>query len=229
MEPRDLAKLALELIQDNRKEEIIPLIVNQFQEEKDKFKALIQTQIQMKEIGGGYPPVGKQIRTINEIIIYTGLAESFALDKDNKLTAGILNHNLSSFCFPNMDEGVDEGLITPGYEAAVKDLEIRIEIGEKGPMLWSLWLVGVSEFIKGDTKQAIKTLEKAAKIAQEEPVEKSIITWSNMMIVKFKLKTVAIKKKDAEKQIAEIKLALEKAEDKYGLGTLEDIVKNYLN
>ena len=229
MEPRDLAKLALELIQDNRKEEIIPLIVGQFQEEKDKLKALIQTQIQMKEIGGGYPPVGKQIRTINEIIIYTRLAEKFALDKENKLTAGILNHNLSSFCFPNMDEGVDESLIIPGYEAAVKDLEIRIEIGEKGPMLWALWLVGVSEFIKGDTKQAIKTLEKAAKIAQEEPEVKSIITWSNMMIVKFKLKTDAIKNKDAEKQIAEIKLALEKAEDKYGLGTLDDIVKNYLN
>jgi len=229
MEPRELAKLTLELIQDNRKEEIIPLIVDQFQDDKDKLKALIQTQIQMKEVGGGYPPIGKQIRTINEIIVYTELAEKFALDKENKLTVGILNHNLSSFCFPNMDEGVDEKLITTGYEAAVKDLEIRKEIGEKGPMLWAKWLVGVSEFIKGDKKQAIGTLEKAIRIAQEEPVNNSIVTWSNMMIVKFKLKTDSIKRKDAIKRIAEIKLALEEAEDKYGLGTLEEIVKNYLN
>lgn len=229
MEPKELAKLALELIQDNRKEEIVPLIVDQFQDDKDKLKALIQTQIQMKEIGGGYPPVGKQIRTINEIIVYTNLAEKFALDNENKLTAGILNHNLSSFCFPNMDEGVDESLITPGYEAAVKDLEIREEIGEKDPMLWAKWLVGVSEFIKGDKKQAIKTLEEAVKIAQDEPVNISIVTWSNMMIVKFKLKTDSIKTKEAEKQIAEIKLELEKADDKYGLSTLEEIMKKYLN
>ncbi|MCG3215302.1 MAG: hypothetical protein KAS63_01165 [Candidatus Heimdallarchaeota archaeon] len=228
MDPKELAKLSLELIQDNRIDEIIPLIVDQFQEDKDKLKALIQTQIQMKEIGGGYPPVGKQIRTIKEIITFTEIATKFALEKDNKLSAGILYHNLASFCFPNMDEGVDEKLIQPGFEAAVKDFEIRIEIGEKNPLLWAKWLIGVIEFIKGDVKNSINTLEKTAKLAKEEPVNFGIEAWSEMMIVKFKLKSGLLKKKQALKKIEEIKLILEKEEDNYGLNSLEEIRKKYL-
>ncbi|GAJ12283.1 unnamed protein product, partial [marine sediment metagenome] len=81
LEPKELAKLALELIQDNRKEEILSLIIDPFTEEKEKLQALINVQIQMKEIGGGFPPVGKQIRTISEIINFTEVATKYSLEK----------------------------------------------------------------------------------------------------------------------------------------------------
>jgi hypothetical protein len=134
MEHKDIAAKVIDMVKNNEKDKIMPFIKDQFDDEKELFMALIGVQIQMKEIGGGWPPVGNQITTLDEIKVYTDLATKFALEKD-KLTAGKLYHNFSSFCTPNMDDGVDENYAIPAYEAAVKDLEIREELGHKGQML----------------------------------------------------------------------------------------------
>ncbi|MCG3224958.1 MAG: hypothetical protein H7647_10860, partial [Candidatus Heimdallarchaeota archaeon] len=169
MKTKELAKTVLDMIHNNEKDSIINFISDNLEKDVQLLKTLVNIQIQLKEIGGGYPPVGKQIETIDEIIEYTKIAANTVLEMENKLTAGILYHNQASFCFPNMDDGVDKRLIEPGYFAAVKDYEIRKEIGKKGPMLWAKWLVGISEFIKGDVDKALETLEDTAKQATEEP------------------------------------------------------------
>ena len=73
MEPKDIAAKAIEMVKNKEMEKIIPLIEEQYEEE-DVLKNLVSVQIQMKEKGGGYPPVGKQITTIDEIIAYSDLA-----------------------------------------------------------------------------------------------------------------------------------------------------------
>ena len=223
MEPKEIAEKFLEMHENSKDKEIIPFITNLFDDDETVLKNLINTQIQIKELGGGWPPVGKQITTMEEILVYSKLAIEYALQKDAKLVAGMLNHNIASFCFPNMDDGVDETLIESGYIAAVSDLELRKEIGDKVPMLWAKWLVGVSEYIKGDVSTSIKTLEETSKIALEEPQNESLAVWADMMKTKFQLKSEEISKEDASAEIARIESVLTKLEDDYGLGTLKQI------
>ncbi len=227
MKIKELSKTVLKMIHNNEKDNIINFISDNLDKDLQLLKALVSIQIQLKEMGGGYPPVGKQIETIDEIIEYTKLAVTTVLDMENKLTAGILYHNQASFCFPNMDDGVDERLIVPGYIAAVKDYEIRREIGKKGPMLWAKWLVGISEFIKGDVDQALDTLEETAKLANEEPVEKDIDTWTRMMIAKFYLKSDPDKRDLAFEMLEEILAEFNALMDNYGLETVQNIIKTY--
>ncbi len=227
MEPKEMAEKAIEMVKNKKTDEIVPFIVSKFDEEKEGLKALISVQIQMKEIGGGFPPVGEQIKTIDEIIVYAEKAINYALEKGNNLTAGILNHNVASFCFPNMDDGVDERLIEPGYKAAVNDYELRKTIGDKGPMLWAKWLVGVAEFIKGETEQGISTLDETAKLAQEDSETKSIESWSKLMLGKFYFKSDPSKRDLAIEVLEEVKEEFTSQEDKWGLDTLEGILKTY--
>ncbi len=224
---KEVAKMVLEKIHSNEKENIINFISDNLGEDVQLTKALVSIQIQLKEMGGGYPPVGKQIEIIDEIIEYTEIAVNRALEMEDKLTAGILYHNQASFCFPNMDDGVDERLVEPGYFAAVKDYEIRKEIGKKGPMLWAKWLVGISEFIKGDVDKALETLEDTAKQAIEEPIEKDIDTWTRMMIAKFYLRSFPEKRDLAIEMLQEVKEEFNTLMDNYGLETVGNIIKTY--
>jgi len=227
MELKEIAAKAIEMVKNDEIEKIIPFIEEQYDKEEDVLKNLVSVQIQMKEIGGGYPPVGKQITTIDEIIFYSDKAIGYALEKGDKLTAGKLNHNVASFCLPNMDDGVDERLIEPAYRTAVRDLEIREEIGEKVPMLWAKWLVGVAEFVKGDAEKGINTLEETVKLALEDPVDNSIEAWSKLMIGKFYFKSDTSKRDLAIEILEEVKEQFKKQEDNWGLNTLEDIIKTY--
>jgi hypothetical protein len=227
MEPREMAEKAIEMVKNQKSDEIVPFIVSKFNDEKEGLKALISVQVQMKEIGGGYPPVGEQITTIDEIMEFAKNAVDYALEKGNPLIAGILNHNVASFCFPNMDDGVDTRLIEPGYKAAVEDYEIRKKIGDKGPMLWAKWLVGVAEFIKGEAEKGIKTLDETANLAQEDPETKSIESWSKLMIGKFYFKSDPSKRDLAIEILEEVKEEFTTQEDKWGLDTLEGILKTY--
>jgi hypothetical protein len=227
MKTKELAKTVLDMIHNNEKDSIINFISDNLEKDVQLLKTLVNIQIQLKEIGGGYPPVGKQIETIDEIIEYTDIAVNRALEMENKLTAGILYHNQASFCFPNMDDGVDKRLIEPGYFAAVKDYEIRKEIGKKGPMLWAKWLVGISKFIKGDVEEALETLEDTATQATEEPFEKDIDTWTRMMIAKFYLRSYPEKRDLAIEMLQEVKEEFNALMDNYGLETVGNIIKTY--
>ncbi len=227
MKIKELAKTVLEMIHNNEKDSIINFISDNLEKDAQLLKTLVNIQIQLKEMGGGYPPVGKQIETIAEIIEYTDITVKKALEMENKLTAGILYHNQASFCFPNMDDGVEERLIEPGYFAAVKDYEIRKEIGKKGPMLWAKWLVGISKFIKGDVEEALETLEDTAKQATEEPFEKDIDTWTRMMIAKFYLRSYPEKRDLAIEMLQEVKEEFHALMDNYGLETVGNIIKTY--
>jgi len=223
MDPKEISEKFLEMYKNNKTEEIIPFITNLFEDDKEVLKAIINVQIQIKELGGGWPPVGKQITTMEEIFSYSKIATDYALKKDAKLAAGMLNHNVASFCFPNMDDGVDEKLIEPGYQAAVKDLELRKEIGEKESMLWSMWLVSIGEFLKGDKTKSIQTLEELTNIAMQEPQNQSLAVWGDMMKIKFQIKSNIVSKEDAKEEINRIESILTKQDDGYGLSTLKII------
>lgn len=223
MESKEIAEKFLEFYNNQKSEKIIPFIEKLFDDETEILKTIISVQIQIKELGGGWPSVGKQITTMDEIFTYSDLAIKYALDKGNKLAAGILNHNVASFCFPNMDDGIDEKFIEPGYQAAINDLELRKEIGEKVPMLWSMWMVGIGEFLKGNIDDSIKTLEETAKIALEKPKNESLAAWADMMKIKFQIKSDKVSKENSTEKIKQIEKVFTEQNDEYGLSTLKGI------
>ena len=155
--------------------------------------------------------------------MFSKLAIDYALQMGDSLTAGILNHNVASCCFPNMDDGVDSKFIEPGYQAALADYKLRQKIDDKVPLLWAKWLLGVSEYIKGDVSTSLKTLEETAKLALEEPEDKGLAAWSDMMVIKFQLKSEMITKEDATRKIKKVEKVLKKLDDKYGLSALKQI------
>ncbi|OLS32637.1 MAG: hypothetical protein HeimAB125_07070, partial [Candidatus Heimdallarchaeota archaeon AB_125] len=123
----------------------------------------------------------------------------------------------------NMDDGVDSKFIEPGYQAALADYKLRQKIDDKVPLLWAKWLLGVSEYIKGDVSTSLKTLEETAKLALEEPEDKGLAAWSDMMVIKFQLKSEMITKEDATRKIKKVEKVLKKLDDKYGLSALKQI------
>ncbi|MHA1397985.1 MAG: hypothetical protein ACTSSF_09815, partial [Candidatus Heimdallarchaeaceae archaeon] len=122
---------------------------------------------------------------------------------------------------------VDEKLIDMGYEAALKELQIRKEIGEKESYLWAKWLVGIGEFIKGEETKAIETLEEVIMEAERGEEEKSIIAWSKLIIAKIYLKKKQEKRKLAFEIIEEVKETFKLENDAYGLERVEVILKDY--
>ena len=223
MEPKEMAEKVLNLVKSGNQADILLLFIENYDNERDVLTALLDVQNQLRKLGGDWPQVGKQIETMAEIIQFSQIAIGYALENRDKLTAGKLNHNVASCCFPNMDDGVDSKFIEPGYQAALADYKLRQDIGEKVPLLWAKWLLGVSEYIKGDVEVSITTLEDTAKIALEEPEDKGLAAWADMMKVKFQLKSGYISKEKAAKKINKIESVLTKLDDKYGLSTLKQI------
>ena len=79
MEPKKIAQRFLEMYKENKSEEIIPLITNLSKDDKEVLKKIIDVQIQIKELGGGWPIVGKQITTIDEILTYSDLQQEYLI------------------------------------------------------------------------------------------------------------------------------------------------------
>ena len=223
MEPKEIAEKVLSLIKSGNHADVLLLLTEVYHDERDVLKGLVNVQNQLRKLGGDWPPVGKQIETIDEIIMFSKLAIDYALQMGDSLTAGILNHNVASCCFPNMDDGVDSKFIEPGYQAALADYKLRQKIDDKVPLLWAKWLLGVSEYIKGDVSTSLKTLEETAKLALEEPEDKGLAAWSDMMVIKFQLKSEMITKEDATRKIKKVEKVLKKLDDKYGLSALKQI------
>ncbi len=223
MEQLEIAEKVLNLIKSGNQADVLLFFTEIYDNERDVLTALLNVQNQFRKLGGDWPPVGKQIETMDEIIQFSQIAIGYALENGDKLTAGKLNHNVASCCFPNMDDGVDSKFIEPGYQAALADYKLRQDIGEKVPLLWAKWLLGVSEYIKGDIDTSITTLEDTSKIALEEPKDKGLAAWADMMKIKFQLKSGNISKEKITRKIKKIESVLTKLNDKYGLVTLKKI------
>lgn len=223
MELQEVSEKVLDLIKSGKKDDILLFFTEIYESEREVLKGFLNVQNHLRKIGGDWPPVGKQIETMDEILEFSKIGIQYALEMGDKLTAGKMNHNVASCCFPNIDDGVDSKYIEPGYQAALADYKIRQEIKDKGPLLWAKWLLGVSEFVKGDVKKSLETLNDTAKIALEEPKEENLAAWADMMKIKFQIKSGEVSKEDAANGIKKVEKILSKHKDKYGLSTLKKI------
>jgi hypothetical protein len=149
-----------------------------------------------------------------------------ALDKKDKKSAAVMLHNIAAFCAPEFDENVTEKCAEAGFDAAQKALELRKELGEKVPLAWAHWDMGLYYLIKKDAEGASKQFLECIRIAEEanEPVHAA---WGKIFLGKTKLKLISAKKEEGLKDLKEAKAIFEKEKDDWGLEEVGKILNKY--
>ena len=121
----------------------------------------------------------------------------YCLEKGYKLPAAMMLHNVSAFFTPDWDENVDPETI---LDAARRQVPIRREIPQPGPLTWALWDLGMAELIAGNAVEAIKSFEEGEKRALEQD-DRDSAAWCRIFIGKAKVKHISDLKAEGEREM----------------------------
>ena len=124
----------------------------------------------------------------------------YCLEKDYKLPAAMMLHNVSAFFTPNFDEGVDPVHIPMILDAARRQVTLRREINQPGPLIWALWDLGVAELTAGNANDAIQALKEGARIADENN-DRGAAAWCRLFMGKTKVKLIPDLKEEGEREL----------------------------
>ena len=124
----------------------------------------------------------------------------YCLEKDYKLPAAVMLHNITAFFMPNWDEDVDSEAVPIILDAARQQVPLRREIPQPGPLMWALWDLGMAELVAGNTAEAIKAFEEGEKIGNEQD-DKDGAAWCRLFIGKAKIKYLPDLKSEGEKDM----------------------------
>lgn len=124
----------------------------------------------------------------------------FMLEKGFKAGAAMMLHNISAFFMPDFDENVDPNNISTILDASRRQIPLRQEAGQPGPLMWAYWDLGTAELAAGNANEAIQALEEGVKIANEQD-DKNGAAWCEIFIGKAKLKYQPELKTEGEAQM----------------------------
>lgn len=111
----------------------------------------------------------------------------YCLLKGYKKPAAMMMHNICAFFMPEFDENVDPKCHTMLLETARKQVELRREIEEQGPV-WALWTLGLAESVTGHHENALKHLSEGADLALERN-DANAEAWCRLFIGKIKIRS----------------------------------------
>jgi len=203
------------ILLDEGKEEEAEDYMNELGDDKTVLKYYTELGIDLHHAG-----------KLDESMQVNQLGVKAALEKGDKKAAAIMLHNIAAFCAPEFDENVTEECQKAGFDAAQKALELRKELGEKGPLAWAHWDMGLYHLVKKDADHASEQFLGCIKVA-EEANDTVTAAWGKVFLGKTKLKLIPEKREEGLKDLKEAKATFEKAKDDWGLEELEKIVKNY--
>ena len=200
---------------DEGKEEDAEDFMNDIGDDKTVLNAYIQLGIDLHRAG-----------KLDQSMLVNQLGVKAALKKGDKKAAAVMLHNIAAFCAPEFDEDVTEKCQEAGFDAAQKALELRKELGEKGPLAWAHWDIGLYYLIKKDPEHATEHFHECIKVAEEanEPVNAA---WGKIFLGKTKLKLIPAKKEEGLRDLKEAKATFEKEKDDWGLEEVGKILNKY--
>lgn len=140
----------------------------------------------------------KQDPKLSAVIGNAGV--DFMLDKGFKVGAAVMLHNIFAFFTQNFDEKVDPEAIPFILDASRRQVPLRREAGQPGPLMWAHWDLGIAELAAGNANEAIQTLEEGVKIAKEQD-DKNGAAWCEIFIGKAKVKYLPELKAQSEAQM----------------------------
>lgn len=215
---------------EEKKKEILNQVITLLEEGKEE-----EAEDYMNELGDDktvlkyYTELGIDLHhagKLDQSMQVNQLGVKAALEKGDKKAAAIMLHNIAAFCAPEFDENVTEECQKAGIDAAQKALELRKELGEKGPLAWAHWDMGLYHLIKKDADQASKQFLECIKVA-EEANDTVTIAWGKVFVGKTKLKLIPEKREEGLKDLEEAKAIFEKQKDDWGLEEVGKIMKEY--
>jgi len=109
----------------------------------------------------------------------------YCISKGYKVQAAMMLHNTSAFFMPDFDENVDPEGAKIALAAARKQLPIRRDLGDAGPLMWSMWDLGLAELVVGNADEAIKILSEGEALAFKSD-DKDGAAWCKIFIGKAK-------------------------------------------
>lgn len=109
----------------------------------------------------------------------------YCISKGHNKGAAMMLHNISAFFMPNFDEGVAQEHAKLAVDAARRQVPLRREIGEDGPLMWSMWDLGLAELASGNADEAIKVLTEGEALAIKSD-DKDGAAWCRIFIGKAK-------------------------------------------
>ena len=215
---------------EERKREILNQVVTLLDEGKEE-----EAEDFMNDLGDDktvlkyYTELGIDLHhagKLDQSVQINQLGVKAALKKGNKKAAAVMLHNIAAFCAPEFDENVTEKCEEVGFDAAQKALELRKELGEKVPLAWAHWDMGLYYLIKKDAELTTQHFLECIKVAEEanEPVHAA---WGKVFLGKTKLKLIPEKKEEGLKDLKEAKAIFEKEKDDWGLKEVGKILNKY--
>lgn len=137
----------------------------------------------------------------------------YCIDRDYKLPAAMMLHNISSFFMSKFDEGVLPADIPTVLEATKRQVILRRQIEQDNPLMWALWSEGVAKLAAGNAVDAIVQLEEGVSIAQKNK-DKNGEAWCCIFIGKAKYKyTPSQKEEGRSEMLAAARVIVDGGED----------------
>ncbi len=215
---------------EEKKKEILNQVITLLQEGKEE-----EAEDYMNDLGDDktvlkyYTELGIDLHhagKLDQSMLINQLGVKAAIKKGDKKAAAVMLHNIAAFCAPEFDENVSEKCQEVGFDAAQKALELRKELGEKGPLAWAHWDLGLYYLVRKDADDATDQFLECIRVAGEanDPLN---VAWGKVFLGKTKLKLIPEKKDEGLKDLQEAKAIFEKEKDDWGPKEVEKILKRY--
>jgi hypothetical protein len=149
----------------------------------------------------------------------------FMLEKGFKIGAAMLLHNISAFFMPEFDENVDPSAIPTILDAARRQIPLRQEVGQPGPLMWAYWDLGLAELAAGNASDAIKALQEGVKIAQEQQ-DNNAAAWCRIFIGKAMVKYQPESKSEGESLMREAAQVIQESGQDWEKESFEGILQS---
>ena len=214
-------------LEDGEPEKAVSFI-DQAGDDEVSLGLLTISQIVVKEVG--LPEGGGVPSTIDLCISLAEAGSKYALSKDSKKHAAMLNHNVAAFISPDFDDNIPQPLLEKGERAAVNSLEIRKEMGAPVGVSWGEWMVGIYSLAKGDGKAAIEHFSESSRVGdeiEEEKGRKTYVAWANLYHGKTLAKLFPEKRDKGMKLMRKAHSLFKEIEDDWSIGHAESLLERF--
>jgi hypothetical protein len=109
----------------------------------------------------------------------------FCRGKSFKVAEAMLLHNIGAIFAPDFRVQPGPGEVRQMLEAARRQLALRREVGDAGPLMWALWDLGLAELTGGNGAAAMEALAEGAAMAREQE-DRDAEAWCNILAGKAK-------------------------------------------
>lgn len=204
------------------------LVIEQAGDDEKSLGLLTISQIVIKEVG--LPEGGGIPSTISLCADLAKVGSEFAISKDSKKHAAMLNHNVAAFISPDFDENIPADLVDLGERAAERSLEIRKDMGVPLGISWAEWMVGVFRLAKDNGEAAIEHFSESSRIGDKIEDEKKkpiYVAWADLYHGKTLAKLYPAEKEKGIELMKKAHGLLKKAEDDWSIGHAETLLKRF--